>query len=372
STGGVPTFTSTGVSRILHTAMTADVGIFDNFVKPILAEPPGNTTGKDDVIPTLEYFDRPVAAKDQLSEHPQYVRTGTYDVLQGVALEIPIEVPDATSFGVTYLTPSVVTSTLFDPSGMPVDTVEAGSDQAEAALRAHNVESPAAGTWKLTLEQADVDTVRALVSVWAIGASLELSVDVGDVNADDHVKVTAILTDAAAPAPGATVEALALGEPMGVSFPLFDDGAHGDGAADDGVYAAWFRPRQDGTYLVSVTATKDGEERIAVVTTEVENVTPTSTERVSAEVPSEHRLDQNYPNPFNPSTTIRFAVSKRQHVTLEVFTVSGKLAAGLVDKEVEPGEYAVTFDAMGLPSGTYFYRMRAGAFQSVKRLTLLK
>jgi hypothetical protein len=121
-----------------------------------------------------------------------------------------------------------------------------------------------------------------------------------------------------------------------------------------------------------VTAAKDGEQRIAVASTDVAGVTPVATERVSAEVPSEHRLDQNYPNPFNPSTTIRFAVSERLHVTLDVFDVSGRLALRLVDKAMEAGEYSVVFDATDLPSGTYFYRMRAGAFQSVNRLTLLK
>jgi len=58
-------------------------------------------------------------------------------------------------------------------------------------------------------------------------------------------------------------------------------------------------------------------------------------------------------------------------VVLEVFDVSGKLTAGLLDRAVEPGKYAVTFDAAGLPICTYFYRMRVGAFQSVRRLTLL-
>ena len=109
----------------------------------------------------------------------------------------------------------------------------------------------------------------------------------------------------------------------------------------------------------------------ATLTTRIAG-TGVANEHVDSEVPRDYALSQNFPNPFNPSTTIRFAVSERLHVALDVFDVSGRLALRLVDKAMEAGEYSVVFDATDLPSGTYFYRMRAGAFQSVKRLTLLK
>ncbi len=99
----------------------------------------------------------------------------------------------------------------------------------------------------------------------------------------------------------------------------------------------------------------------------------TSIERVpEAEVPNDYVLYQNYPNPFNPVTSIQFAISSREFVTIEVFDVVGKKVATLVNGWVEPGRFTVTLDASGLPSGTYLYNMRAGHFRSSKQFTLLK
>ena len=83
-------------------------------------------------------------------------------------------------------------------------------------------------------------------------------------------------------------------------------------------------------------------------------------------------LDQNYPNPFNPSTTIRFSIPHREHVTLKVFDVLGREAATLVDEELNPGEHSLVFDAKGLPSGVYFYRLQAGNFVEQKKMVAVK
>lgn len=91
-----------------------------------------------------------------------------------------------------------------------------------------------------------------------------------------------------------------------------------------------------------------------------------------AELPSEYKLFQNYPNPFNPVTNIRFTISNREWVKLEVYNILGKRVATLVDGWVEPGEFTVDFDASELPSGIYIYRMTAGSFSMSKQLTLLK
>ncbi len=84
------------------------------------------------------------------------------------------------------------------------------------------------------------------------------------------------------------------------------------------------------------------------------------------ELPNRIRLDQNYPNPFNPVTTIPFAVEAPQRVTLEVFDALGRRVAVLVDEAVQAGAYTATFDASGLPSGVYVYRL-AGAGQTLRR-----
>ncbi|RMD88645.1 MAG: T9SS C-terminal target domain-containing protein [Calditrichaeota bacterium] len=99
----------------------------------------------------------------------------------------------------------------------------------------------------------------------------------------------------------------------------------------------------------------------------------TSVEQIATEtIPTEFRLDQNYPNPFNPSTTIRFALPKRSHVSLKLYDLLGREVATLVDEEHEPGEYKVVFEAHGLPSGVYFYRIEAEGFVKTRKLMLLK
>jgi hypothetical protein len=90
------------------------------------------------------------------------------------------------------------------------------------------------------------------------------------------------------------------------------------------------------------------------------------------EVPTEFVLQQNYPNPFNPSTTIQYALPSRSQVTLTVFNTLGQIVRELVNGDIGAGYHEVQFDATGLASGVYFYRMRAGDFVETKRLLLLR
>ena len=90
------------------------------------------------------------------------------------------------------------------------------------------------------------------------------------------------------------------------------------------------------------------------------------------QVPAAFRLEQNYPNPFNPGTTIRYAVPARSHVTLAVFSTLGQLVATLEEGEREAGTYEVQFDASGLGSGVYYYRLRAGDLTQTRKLVVMK
>ncbi|HTY59788.1 MAG TPA: T9SS type A sorting domain-containing protein, partial [Bacteroidota bacterium] len=83
-------------------------------------------------------------------------------------------------------------------------------------------------------------------------------------------------------------------------------------------------------------------------------------------------LEQNYPNPFNPSTTIRYNVAHRTHVTLTVFDILGEKVATLVNGVQEPGQHYVRFDAAGLASGAYFYRLQADGFVKTGQLHLVR
>jgi hypothetical protein len=83
-------------------------------------------------------------------------------------------------------------------------------------------------------------------------------------------------------------------------------------------------------------------------------------------------LNQNYPNPFNPSTTIRYGIPVRSHVILAVYNTLGQQVAQLVNGEVEAGYHDVRFDASALPSGVYFYRLKAGGFVQTLKLLLVR
>lgn len=83
-------------------------------------------------------------------------------------------------------------------------------------------------------------------------------------------------------------------------------------------------------------------------------------------------LQQNYPNPFNPETSIGFSLPQSSQVTIKVFDILGKQIAVIADQIYNPGYHTVRFNASNLPSGIYFYEMRAGQFREIKRMNLLK
>ena len=89
-------------------------------------------------------------------------------------------------------------------------------------------------------------------------------------------------------------------------------------------------------------------------------------------VPTETALEQNFPNPFNPTTRLRFAISEPGFVQMSVFDVLGREVADPVHQSMTAGQYTVTFNASGLASGVYFYRLQAGHFVDVKRMFVLK
>jgi len=92
----------------------------------------------------------------------------------------------------------------------------------------------------------------------------------------------------------------------------------------------------------------------------------------SSQRPARFALLQNYPNPFNPSTRIRYDVAERAYVTLKVYNVLGEEIATLVDGVVEPGQRTVQFDAAGLSSGVYCYRLRTGRHSETKLMLLTR
>ncbi|HUN66476.1 MAG TPA: M1 family aminopeptidase [Bacteroidota bacterium] len=89
-------------------------------------------------------------------------------------------------------------------------------------------------------------------------------------------------------------------------------------------------------------------------------------------LPAQFSLDQNYPNPFNPSTLIRYALPADTRVSITIDNILGQVVARLVDEVETAGYKSVEWNAGELPSGTYFCRMQAGSFNSVRKLLLVK
>jgi hypothetical protein len=97
-----------------------------------------------------------------------------------------------------------------------------------------------------------------------------------------------------------------------------------------------------------------------------------SRSREEVGVPTQINLLQNYPNPFNPTTTIRFELPAASNVTLEVYNTLGQRVRTLVSENRPAGSHAVTFDAAGLASGVYIYRLQVGNTVMHKKMVLMK
>ena len=88
--------------------------------------------------------------------------------------------------------------------------------------------------------------------------------------------------------------------------------------------------------------------------------------------PSSFELEENYPNPFNPTTVIVYKLPAYTSVSLKVYDMLGREVKSLVNESQSAGSHSVTFNASGLASGIYFYRLQAGSYAATKKLLLLK
>ncbi len=89
-------------------------------------------------------------------------------------------------------------------------------------------------------------------------------------------------------------------------------------------------------------------------------------------LPTHFVLKQNYPNPFNPVTIITYQIPSSSLVKLEVYDMLGRKIETLVNENQHAGVYSVTFNAVNLPSGTYFYRITTDNFVQTKKLLVIK
>lgn len=129
-----------------------------------------------------------------------------------------------------------------------------------------------------------------------------------------------------------------------------------------------------GTFSLKLTVTdtlnqSDMDYYYVLVTEEGGPVKLSPTESIT---PKEFKLGQNYPNPFNPVTTIKYSIPENSEVSLKVYNIQGREVAHLVSQHQDAGYHYVLWDASNVASGTYFYKVTAGKYSAVKRMTVIK
>lgn len=100
-------------------------------------------------------------------------------------------------------------------------------------------------------------------------------------------------------------------------------------------------------------------------------------ENPNEDIPQTFHLFQNYPNPFNPTTTIKFAVSRRSHIQLVIYNVLGEEVITLKNEELLPGIHVVQWNGKNsegtpVPSGIYFYRLQVGDYAQTKKMVFIQ
>ncbi len=148
------------------------------------------------------------------------------------------------------------------------------------------------------------------------------------------------------------------GDPTLPGVPIAADGAHWSFDVTD------FMSRTGRDTRVSLAALADAGYTVSDH--------PLALSATVVEVPVSIRLGQNYPNPFNPQTTIEYELSSPEHVRLEVYDALGRRVRVLVDGMRPSGPNSIRFDADGLSSGLYVYRLQTGRETVTKTMTLLR
>lgn len=99
---------------------------------------------------------------------------------------------------------------------------------------------------------------------------------------------------------------------------------------------------------------------------------PTGINDINSNRVPQFYLAQNYPNPFNPETIICYAIPTDEIVTLKIYNLLGNEIETLVNRKQSPGEYELQWNPIGLPSGVYVYRLKAGEFVTTRKLVLVR
>ena len=147
------------------------------------------------------------------------------------------------------------------------------------------------------------------------------------------------------------------------------------GASDD--VGSSVQQTSDGGYIIAgyTLSFGAGSYDVYLIKTDGNGVITGTSVSNSSGIPSEYVLKQNYPNPFNPSTTIQYQLPAENWVSLKVYNLFGQEVATLVEGKQEAGYKTVEWNTsrqVGISSGVYFYRLRAGSFTETRQPLLVK
>ena len=134
----------------------------------------------------------------------------------------------------------------------------------------------------------------------------------------------------------------------------------------------YYEPDKSGVIALANGFTWKGLSKIVNALFDYAVTIPTEIKKCDENVLEVFALRQNYPNPFNPSTTIEFALPKSAFVTLKVHNLLGEEVATLISGKREAGLHQLNWDARGLVSGVYLYRLEAGNYVQSRKLILMR
>jgi len=169
---------------------------------------------------------------------------------------------------------------------------------------------------------------------------------------------------------------ITIGNDFPISFQLGDSTGSGGGigSTDNFPDLGTVRAKCDIAELIVYDTALSNTDRLAIeqYLDEKYNVAVGIEDEQSVTIPKEFILNQNYPNPFNPSTTIKYSLPEPGKVTFIIYDILGREVSRLVDEEKTAGTYEISWNAANLPSGVYFYTLKAGKFVSTRKMILMK
>ncbi len=286
-------------TQVNHKFMPGNQEIFTSVVRRRLAgvstmaadAPKENTGTSTDAKSDTTGATGATGATDD-SDNPQVLMTDARQVPAGGTVDVLIQVPVGTAFGVTLFNLQGTTALfLRDPNGTTVDQIDPGSPRSTEIFKSLVANNPTVGTWTLRVQNMGTDTVEAMSTAWIEGNPLRINLTVGDPTGDSHVPLTANLTNNGSPVTGATVEVI-LRDAYGanVTLNLAD-------TAGNGVYLGTANLPSHQLYGVVVTANVAGTQRITTGVVDTSN-TATPTPSPTPTLCSMNFTDVQTDNPF--------------------------------------------------------------------------